>query len=198
LRDVDGEVAFIPMSDDGVFVMYTSTALFKKRYPLWQRDPSSPKSLQGCTVERAARCYVTHATYSGADATAIAELEKLVPITKQEKEKITMAKKKESKPETDTNDKPRAAKKTSSKLKAMPEKKADKPKAEKTPRVSAAATFKELIMQGGLTDDQIFEGAKKKHPELTPDKRSYVAWYRNALRKAGENPPAPKKTLKED
>jgi hypothetical protein len=59
------------------------------------------------------------------------------------------------------------------------------------PRESAAQMFKDLIMAGKQTDDQIFAAVKKKFG-LDDKKRSYVAWYRNALVKDGKKPPAAK------
>jgi hypothetical protein len=59
------------------------------------------------------------------------------------------------------------------------------------PRESAAQMFKDLIMEGKKTDDQIFAAVKAKF-KLDDKKRSYVAWYRNALVKDGKKPPAAK------
>lgn len=59
------------------------------------------------------------------------------------------------------------------------------------PRESASALFKELIMDGKLTDDKIFDKVKAKFG-LDDKKRSYVAWYRNALKKEGKKPPEAK------
>lgn len=72
------------------------------------------------------------------------------------------------------------------------QKKADK-KAGKAagPRESAAQMFQDLIMAGNLTDDKIFEKVQAKFG-LSDDKRSYVAWYRNKLKKDGKKPPAAK------
>jgi hypothetical protein len=53
---------------------------------------------------------------------------------------------------------------------------------------SAASRFKELIMAGKMTDDNIFADVQKEFG-LDDSKRSYVAWYRNQLRKDGQNPP---------
>ena len=86
-------------------------------------------------------------------------------------------------------------KKTAKIVEAKPEKKAKvekvvaekqhkAAKAPKTETASAAATFKELIIKGTMTDDQIFATVQKKHG-LDDSKRSYVAWYRNNLRKKG-------------
>lgn len=62
---------------------------------------------------------------------------------------------------------------------------------EKVPRESAAQMFKDLIMEGKKTDDQIFAAVKAKF-KLDDKKRSYVAWYRNQLSKDGQKPPAAK------
>lgn len=80
-------------------------------------------------------------------------------------------------------------------VKAKPAKTPKADAAPKAPRVagqSAAAMFKELIMRGTMTDDQIFAKVKEKHG-LDDNKRSYVTWYRNSLKKAGEKPPEAKK-----
>lgn len=59
------------------------------------------------------------------------------------------------------------------------------------PRETAAAMFCELIMGGKKTDDQIFAAVKAKFG-LDDKKRSYVAWYRNKLKKDGKKPPEAK------
>lgn len=76
------------------------------------------------------------------------------------------------------------------KLKELNEAKKAKRAAEgpKERKPSAASRFKELIMAGKLTDDKIFEAVQKEFG-LDDSKRSYVAWYRNQLRKDGQNPP---------
>ena len=56
-------------------------------------------------------------------------------------------------------------------------------------KVTAASRFKELILGGELTDDQIFAAVAAEFG-LDDKKRSYVAWYRNSLRKAGHAVPA--------
>lgn len=53
---------------------------------------------------------------------------------------------------------------------------------------SAAARFKELIMTGEMSDDEIFAAVQDEF-SLSDDKRNYVGWYRNWLRKNGYNPP---------
>ena len=56
---------------------------------------------------------------------------------------------------------------------------------------SAAQMFQDLIMAGKLTDDQIFEKVQAEFG-LDEKKRGYVKWYRNHLKKQGQNPPEPK------
>jgi hypothetical protein len=80
------------------------------------------------------------------------------------------------------------AKKTKAKGKTAAAKKTGEAKA---PRETAASLFRELILKGGQTDDQIFAAVQKKF-NLGDEKRSYVAWYRNQLKKDGKNPPAAK------
>lgn len=63
--------------------------------------------------------------------------------------------------------------------------------AEASRKPSAASRIRDLIMEGKLTDDKIFETAQKEFG-LSDDKRGYVPWYRNDLKKKGMNPPAPK------
>lgn len=182
------ETKFLPMDPDGVFVTYSSSSVFKTRFPFSQRDEvacEDHKALRTATVQAAARCYVTHATFAGASEEAVAELKRLVPVTPKEEERIMAAKKK-----TETKEKTEKTPKAEKAAKPV------KNSGEKKTRSGAAATFRELIMAGNKTDDQIFAEVQKRHPDVGDDKRSYVAWYRNDLKKKGENPPAPKKELK--
>ena len=55
---------------------------------------------------------------------------------------------------------------------------------------TAAAMFRVLILQNTMTDDEIFSKVKAAF-NLEDSKRSYVAWYRNSMKKKGDNPPAP-------
>jgi len=57
-------------------------------------------------------------------------------------------------------------------------------------RKSASGMFKQLIMAGKLTDDQIFAEVQKEFG-LEEKQRTYVKWYRNDLSKKGMNPPGP-------
>lgn len=60
--------------------------------------------------------------------------------------------------------------------------------APKEKKATAGNLFKDLIMAGKLTDDQIFVAVKKEFG-LDDSKRGYVKWYRNDLKKKGQNPP---------
>lgn len=84
-----------------------------------------------------------------------------------------------------------AAAKAAPKKKAVPKKEAaaSGEKKERKPRESAAAMFQELIMSGAHSDDAIFKKVQAKFG-LDDSKRTYVAWYRNYLKKQGMNPPA--------
>jgi len=185
------DVRFIPMASEGCYVTYTSPSVFRTRFPNSLKDAASlakHPSMKHSTIERAARCYVSHALYAGASEEALKALEELVPITPKEKETIMAVKKPDPKLEKPKKSTDKAAQKHAEAN--------AKPAVAKVKRVSAGATFRELIMQGKLTDDQIFAEVQKRHPDVGDDKRKYVAWYRNDLLKKGENPPASKKNLK--
>lgn len=67
------------------------------------------------------------------------------------------------------------------------------PKVAGEPKVrkpSASALFCSLIMEGKLTDAQIFAEVQKVFG-LDDGKKGYTKWYRNDLRKKGKNPPGP-------
>jgi len=202
LRAEGEEVAFIPMSADGLFVTYTTPSVFRTKFPLMNTDEGAPRSLRGATVMSAARCYVVHATYCGAEPRAVEELERLVPVTQHEKERIRdMSTKKPSEKSSNKEKTVSTGKKGTVVKPSAADKGTKAPRSTSGPagerRASASQTFRELIMRGTLTDDQIFAEVQKRHPEVGNDKRKYVAWYRNDLRKNGENPPAQKKALKE-
>ena len=182
------EVKYIPMDSAGCFIYYMPLAKFRTTYQHSQKDPASPPSLIGTDVAHAARCYIVHMTYAGGSEEALEELGRLTTITSLEREVIM--KKNEAKKAAQPRVAGAGVANTTGAAKAKKKPKA--PKEPKEPRLTPATTFRELIMKGGLTDDQIFAAVQKKHPEVTKAKRTYVAWYRNDLRKRGENPPAPK------
>lgn len=175
--EADKGLRYLPMDPAGIYVYHADRAQLDRLYKHSAKDPASPMSLQGTDVSHAARSYVTHMKYAGGSEEALEELAKLVPITPQERETI-MAK-------SAAASAPRVA--GAGVTAAKPRTGGGSKK-----RTGAAATFRELIMKGGLTDEQIFEEVRKRHPEVTPDKRGYVAWYRNDLKKKGQNPPGPK------
>lgn len=55
---------------------------------------------------------------------------------------------------------------------------------------SAAEMFRDLIMEGKLTDDQIFKEVQDAFG-IDDSKKSYVNWYRKKLEKDGKKPPKP-------
>jgi hypothetical protein len=178
------------MASEGIFIHRTQLGILRREYRFDSLDQTAPASLQRSTVNSAARTYVTHYTYAGGSDEALALLETLVTITPQERERIMSTKEEKAKKATKVTA-AKAEKPTKEKVvKAAKEPKAAQPTGEKRQRTGAAATFKELIMKGKQTDEQIFEAVRARHPEVTPDKRHYVSWYRNALKKEGANPPS--------
>ena len=164
----DGVVKFIPLdATTGLEVLTSDETEFDQRY----------KPMVDYPVERAAKLYISYAQYLGASEEVLKYLGKLITITKQEFEMATKKKPAGSAP----------AKKAPAKAPAK--KAAAKPAGEK--KESAAQMFQELIMEGKLTDDKIFEKVQAKFG-LDDKKRSYVAWYRNYLTKQGKKPPAAK------
>jgi hypothetical protein len=185
------EVRYIPMDSGGCYVYYMAQPKFRITYQHSQKDPASPASLVGTDVAHAARTYVVHMTYAGGSEEALEELGKLTTITSLERE--TIMKKNEDKKAAQPRVAGAGVANTAGVKKGPKASKEPKaPKESKEKKLRPADTFRELVMKGGITDDQIFAAVQKKHPEVTKEKRSYVTWYRNDLRKKGENPPAPK------
>lgn len=98
--------------------------------------------------------------------------------------------------------KPAAKKAAPAKKPAAKKPAAKKDSKESMKKPSAASRFKELIMDqtpsgnARRTDDEIFATVQKEF-NLDDSKRSYVAWYRNDLKKKGvENVPEPKQAKK--
>lgn len=54
---------------------------------------------------------------------------------------------------------------------------------------TASQLFQKLIMEGKLTDDQIFAAVQKAFPEVPDKRRCYVTEYRSILNRKGKNPP---------
>lgn len=196
------DVKYIPMMSEGLYIAFSSPSNFKRRFPYSPKDWVDVKkipSLKTLEVEHTARCYVTHALYAGASEECMIELEKLVTVTNKEKERImgtnAEKQKKAEKPAKARTAKAAAEAKENGgkKVDGKTKKPVDGKTAERAKRSGAAATFKELIMAGKLTDDAIFAEVRKRHPEVSADRRNYVSWYRNALKKDGKEPPPARK-----
>ena len=148
-----------------VDVRYVPLELFKKTHI---HEPKFP-------TDKAAAIMVRRAKDVGATKEALDILGKFTTLTGQE---IIMAK-------TDTKD-------TKTTTKTAPKDKAPAaPKEPKEKRYSAAQMFQDLIMEGKLTDSAIFAKVQEKFG-LDDKKAGYVKWYRNHLKKNGQNPPDPK------
>lgn len=189
-----GHVKFIPLSaEDGLQVETAKEKEFDQRF----------KSMVNYPVKKAARLYVSYAANLGCSKAALEYLGKIIVLSPKE---IEMAEAKNtSKAAAKSAAADKAArtatpKKADSKTTAKPAAKATakptstKPKAAAAAgekRESASQLFRDLIMEGKHTDDQIFAKVQAKYG-LTEDKRSYVKWYRNDLAKKGMNPPAAK------
>ncbi|UOF79473.1 hypothetical protein [Caudoviricetes sp.] len=151
-----------------------------------ERFDDEYRPLPDYPVERAAKLYAEYATQLGGSLEAMQALASFTTVTQKD---IDMA----------TAKKAAAASKTTTAKKAVPAKKpipgrGAKPDTKKEPgekKPSAANMFKELIMEGNLTDAKIFEKVQKAFG-LDDNKRSYVKWYRNDLTKKGMKPPAAK------
>ena len=133
-------------------------------------------------VSKVCEIMVRRAKDVGATEEALKLLGKHVTLTKQE---IDMA----NETATDKTETKKPASKPADK--APKEKVAAAPKEPKEKRYSAAQMFQDLIMEGKLTDSQIFAKVQEKFG-LDDKKAGYVRWYRNHLKKNGENPPEAK------
>ena len=156
-------------------------------------------------AERACKLYLEYSLTIGASKEVLDHLSQIINVSKQECE---MAIAKQQKTISQLEDK-RAAKKqnkvvssTTSEVAEPAETKSVLPQAKAKAKVkgssvkepttkmpSAAQRFKDLIMGGGLTDNQIFEKVQIEFG-LDEKKRGYVKWYRNHLKKSGLVPPA--------
>lgn len=191
----NGSVKFIPLDVSGGLKVRTMPASeFDRRYQPMVNYPA----------EKACQLYLGYSQNIGATKEALEYLGKVINMSKQEFE---MAIKKQQAaiktvdlsptkpvaalaPTAKAGKKQTAAKTVDSNLAKPVAAKAPAAKAGKK-RPSAAQMFQDLIMQGELTDDQIFEKVQAEFG-LDEKKRGYVKWYRNYLRKQGKNPPEPK------
>jgi predicted component of type VI protein secretion system len=183
------------MESEGLDVVSMTTKKFDEKYsPI----PNYP-------IEKAAKLYTSYAVNLGATQAAVDALRKHTHMTEKEIHMATSkkaaaseaAKKPAAKPAAKTAaTKPAAkpvtkpaAKPAATKPAAKAEKSAAKPARERGE--TAAKMFQDLIMEGKLTDQRIFEKVAAKF-NLDESKRGYVNWYRNYLTKQGKNPPAAK------
>ena len=172
LRRTDELVTYIPHASHGFCV---------ERKPI---DPFDAlyKPIADYPTGRAAKLFVGFTLQLGGTSEALAELSNLVHVTDEEKQ-MAIQKLAGNKSTKDTS---------AQTAKSNGERGV---KAERKPRESAASMFKALIMEGRWTDDEIFAKTQEAF-SLSDDKRSYVAWYRNSLKKGGENPPPAKGAAK--
>lgn len=179
-------VKYIPLDvNEGLQVLTATANEFDQRYEPMVNYPA----------EKACQLFLNYSQTIGATKEALGYLGQIVNVSKQEADMATTKK-------TAATEKA-AATKTAAK-KAAPAKPAAKPAPAKTAKpaakpaaktgekkMSAAQMFQDLIMQGKLTDDQIFEKVQAQFG-LDEKKRGYVKWYRNHLKKQGANPPEAK------
>jgi hypothetical protein len=184
---VGGWVKFIPLDvSTGLEVQKTSAESFDQRFT----------PMEGYPAAKACQLYLSYSQSIGATKEALDYLGQIITISKQEHQMATTKKaaaaaKAATKPAAKQSTKAakapakEPAKEPSAKPAAKPAAKAGEKK------VSAAQMFQDLIMEGKLTDDQIFKKVQEKFG-LDEKKRGYVKWYRNHLAKQGRKPPAPK------
>lgn len=188
---VAGLVKFIPLDIIlGLEVHSTSADSFDQRFT----------PMEGYPVEKACQLFVNYSQTLGATKEAMDYLGQVINVSKQELEMATTKKQTAAeKPAAAKAAKPVAKKAAAKPTEAKagrravdpvvkPAAKSAKP-GEKKP--SAAQMFQDLIMAGKLTDDQIFEKVQAEFG-LDEKKRGYVKWYRNHLKKQGQNPPEAK------
>ncbi len=166
----DGVCKYIPLDILGLEVITTDPESFDKRF---SQLPDYP-------VKKAAALYAEYSTRLGGSKEAMEFLASLTNLTPKEIEMAT-AKKAETKKA--------APAKAAKAVKTAPAAKKKEDTGER--KASAASRFKELIMEGKKTDDQIFAVVQKEFG-LDESKKSYVKWYRNDLTKKGAKPPAAK------
>jgi hypothetical protein len=189
-----GLVKFIPLDILlGLEVHSTSADSFDQRFT----------PMEGYPAEKACQLFVNYSQTLGATKEAMEYLGQVINVSKQELEMATTKKaaavEKTAAAAKPVTKKAAAVEKTAAKAKPT-EVKAGRRAVDpvvKTPvktgekKLSAAQMFQDLIMEGKLTDDQIFEKVQEKFG-LDEKKRGYVKWYRNHLKKQGANPPEAK------
>lgn len=183
-----GQVSYIPLDVAAGLCVLTATAEeFDRRYRPMVNYPAA----------KAAQLYLGYSQTIGATPEALEHLGRTITITKEE---IQMATKKATAKTTakaavkkTVAEKVAPAKKSTAKGKTVAAKpaKTAAPVATGAKKETAAQLFQDLIMEGKLTDAQIFAKVQDKFG-LDEKKRGYVKWYRSHLAKQGKNPPAEK------
>jgi pyruvate/2-oxoglutarate dehydrogenase complex dihydrolipoamide acyltransferase (E2) component len=181
-------VKYIPLDvNEGLQVVTATANEFDQRYEPMVNYPA----------EKACQLFLNYSQTIGATKEALGYLGQIVNVSKQEADmattkKTAAAEKAAAKPAAKkaAPAKPVATKAAPAKAAAKP---AAKPAAKKDgeKKMSAAQMFQDLIMQGKLADDQIFEKVQAQFG-LDEKKRGYTKWYRNHLKKQGMNPPEAK------
>lgn len=163
LTQVGDRVRYIPMVADQPFtVVATSAKFFTQRYQL----------MPGYPLQRGAQLYLSYCRLVGATDEVLDQLRQFTDVTDEDRD---MAKSKTGNTGAETP-RPRRRRRRQQ---------------ESGKSTSAAQLFRDLIMEGKLTDDEIFRQVQEEFG-LDDNRRAYVAWYRNSLKKKGENPPEPK------
>ena len=177
-----GLVKFIPLDIIlGLEVHSTSADSFDQRFT----------PMEGYPVEKACQLFVNYSQTLGATKEAMEYLGQVINVSKQELEMATAKKQTTAEKPAATKAVKPAAKKPAAKTAEVKVKPAAKPVKAGEKKPSAAQMFQDLIMAGKLTDDQIFEKVQAEFG-LDEKKRGYVKWYRNHLKKQGQNPPEAK------
>ena len=159
---------------DGLHLERISVPRFEKEF--------RPREIEG--LEQAARTYTEFTRYLGATDDALARLQSIISLTAEE---VAMAKARADERKQATTEKAVKAKAKSAAKKPVAAKSDDK----KERKVPSSQVFMALIMEGKLTDDEIFAKVQDQYG-LDDKRRSYVGYYRQHLKKKlGKNPPAP-------
>ncbi len=173
-----GLVTFIAFNDlDGFKLSTTSSESFHQH----------SKPLPGYPVKVGCEACLQYSLAIGATPEVLDYLGQILTISSEDYKMATTKRAKKKAPAKKALAKKAPAKKAPAKK--APAKKAARGSA--SGYTSAAQAFQGLIMEGKLTDDQIFAAVQEQFG-LDDKRRSYVGWYRNNLRKKGENPPEAK------
>lgn len=180
-------VKYIPLDvNEGLQVLTATANEFDQRYEPMVNYPA----------EKACQLFLNYSQTIGATKEALGYLGQIVNVSKQEADmattKKTAATEKAAATKTAAKKAAPVTKPAAKSAPAKTAKPAAKPAAKTgEKKMSAAQMFQDLIMQGKLTDDQIFEKVQAQFG-LDEKKRGYVKWYRNHLKKQGANPPEAK------